>query len=203
MLACGTDAHPNDSDPPEVAMKPIFACTVLVLLCLATGAARADADCVAVPGIAGEVETFLSHSASAQAAGQGTLPIREVLFGVTDIDDEDAAELDAREAVQLTRRSADGGDYGNRGPQKITVDGMFAGRETLFRLPKRILGHYRLDATGATLTYDPDHAVDVGERIIGIPIFLSVHRMIVTREKLSFFFGGNDGDEPDRCYLVQ
>jgi hypothetical protein len=131
------------------------------------------------------------------------MPIREVLFGVTSIDAEDSTALDAREQVQLTRRTANGGDYGNRGPAKITVEGVFAGRETLFRLPKIIEGRYRLDETGATLTYDPAHAVDVGERIIGIPIFLSVHRMVVTRQKLSFFFGGNDGDTPDRCYLIQ
>ena len=165
--------------------------------------ALADADCVAVPGILGEVESFLTHSAAAQAAGTGTMPIREVLFGVTGIDAEDNGKLDAREVVELTRRTASGGDYSNAGPKKVTIEGIFAGRETLFRLPKRIVGNYRLDDTGATLTYDPAFAVDVGERIIGIPIFMSVHRMTVSRDKLAFYFAGNDGTDPDRCYLVQ
>jgi hypothetical protein len=167
------------------------------------GTALAESDCVAVPGILREVETFLAHSANAQAAGSGAMPIREVLFGVTDIDAEDNGELDAREQVQMTRRTASGGDYTNSGPKKVTIEGIFAGRETLFRLPKRIEGSYRLDSTGATLTYDPDFAVDVGERIIGIPLFMSVHRMTVSREKLAFYFAGNDGTDPDRCYLVQ
>ena len=181
-------------------MKLIYA---LLALTLAAGIARADDDCVPVPGIAGEIEKFLTDSAAAQVAGTGTMPVREVLFGVTEIDDEDAAQLDGRAPVELTRRTADGGDYVNRGPEKVTIEGMFAGRETLFRLPPLIEGRYRLDEKGATLTYDPDHAVDVGERIIGIPLFMSVHRMVITREKLAFYFGGNDGDEPDRCYLVQ
>ncbi|MBI2255378.1 MAG: hypothetical protein HYU58_12220 [Proteobacteria bacterium] len=165
--------------------------------------AVAETDCVPAPGIAGEVATFLTDSAAAQAAGTGTMPIREVLFGVTDIDDEDQGKLDTREKVQLTRRIATGGDYVNLGPKKITVEGIFAGRETLFRLPKRIEGSYRLDDKGALLTYDPAHAVEVGEHILGIPFFMTVHRMSVTPEKLAFYFAGNDGADPDRCYLVQ
>ena len=33
--------------------------------------------------------------------------------------------------------------------------------------------------------------------------FMTVHRMVVTREQLSFYFAGNDSADPDRCYLVQ
>lgn len=177
----------------------------LCVLLLSLGAlpAQAATDCVPAPGVLGEVETFLNDSAAAQAAGQGIMPVREVLFGVTGIDDEDQKKLDGREPVKLVRRTADGGDYSNAGPKKVTIEGVFAGRETIFRLPKRIEGHYRLDANGATLTYDPEFAVDVGERFIGIPLFMSVGRMVVTRQQLSFFFAGNDGDDPDRCYLVQ
>lgn len=165
--------------------------------------AQAATDCVPVPGIAGEIEAFLGYAATAQAAGQGTMPVRKVLFGVTGIDDEDAGQLDARGFVTLTRRTADGGDYSNRGPEKVTIEGIFAGRETLFRLPPEIAGRYRLDPDRVTLTYDPAHAVDVGERVIGIPFFVSVHRMVVTQQQIGFYFAGNDSDDPDRCYLVQ
>lgn len=178
-------------------------CLLVLPVLLAALPAQAATDCVPAPGILGEIETFLQDSATAQAAGTGTMPIREVLFGVTGIDSEDQQKLDAREPVKLARRTADGGDYSNVGPKKVTIDGVFAGRGTLFRLPKRIEGRYRLDATGATLTYDPAYAVDVGERNIGIPIFMSVYRMVVTRQQLSFYFTGNDSDDPDRCYLVQ
>ncbi|WP_374378283.1 hypothetical protein [Dongia sp.] len=165
-------------------------------------AAHADADCDAAPGVRPEIESFLTRATAAQTAGTGTMPIDAVLFGVTGIDAEDRGELDARAAVELTRRTASGGDYVNRGPARITVEGIFAARETLFRLPKLILGRYRLEGDGATLTYDPDHTVEVGERVLGIPIFMDVHRMSVTPQRLAFFFAGNDGDDPDRCYTV-
>jgi hypothetical protein len=165
--------------------------------------ALAATDCLPAPGVLGEIETFLQDSATAQAAGAGTMPIREVLFGVTGIDDEDQQKLDGREQVELARRTATGGDYSNKGPKKVTVEGIFAGRETIFRLPKRIEGRYRLDDKGATLTYDPAYAVEVGEHVLGIPFFMTVHRMVVTREQLSFYFAGNDSADPDRCYLVQ
>ena len=189
--------RPSDVLPGRLARL------LAVLALLLPWPALAATDCMPAPGILGEIETFLQDSATAQAAGAGTMPIREVLFGVTDIDAEDNGKLDTRAQVQLTRRTATGGDYSNSGPKKVTIEGIFAGRETLFRLPKRIEGRYRLDDKGATLTYDPAYAVDVGEHVLGIPFFMTVHRMVVTREQLSFYFAGNDGADPDRCYLVQ
>lgn len=175
---------------------------LVLLLVIHVPQVRAEEECMPVPGIAGEVEKFLSEAAVAHAANHGSMPLRDVLFGVTDLDADDASQLNAREPVNLTRRTADGGDYNNHGPKKLMIEGMFAGRETLFRLPKRIKGRYRLADKGVTLTYDPAHAVEVGEHIIGIPMFVSVHRMIVTRTQLSFYFSGNDSGEPDRCYLI-
>ena len=163
---------------------------------------RADTDCEAAPGVRPEIESFLTRATAAQVAGTGTMPIDAVLFGVTGIDAEDRGELDARAQVELTRRTATGGDYVNQGPARITVEGIFAARDTLFRLPKLVLGRYRLESGGATLTYDPAHTVEVGERVLGIPIFMAVHRMSVTPRRLAFFFAGNDSDDPDRCYTV-
>lgn len=176
---------------------------LMLTIAISINGARAATECMPVPDIAGEVEAFLGYAATAQAAGQGTMPVSKVLFGVSGIDDEDAGQLDARGSVTLTKRTADGGDYVNQGPEKVTIEGIFAGRETLFRLPTKIAGRYRLDADRVTLTYDPAHAVDVGERVIGIPFFVSVHRMVVTQQQISFYFAGNDGDDPDRCYLAQ
>jgi hypothetical protein len=179
----------------------IAAAALLAAIAL-PGPARAEEDCAAVPGIVGEVDSFLAQARAAQDAGSGTMPVDAVLFGVTEIDGEDRQELDSRERVELKRRTATGGEYSNRGPGRITVEGIFAERETLFRLPELILGRYRLEAGGATLTYDPEHTVEVGERVLGIPFFMEVGRMSVTREELAFFFAGNDGDEPDRCYRI-
>ena len=135
---------------------------------------------------------FLDQAVAAQAAGAGVMPITDVLFGVTEISPEDQQDLARRPPVELTRRTANGGDYVSRGPGRITVEGVFAERDTLFRLTEE----------GATLHYDPAHTVDVGESMLGINFFMSVNRTEISKDKLAFFFEDNDGDEPDRCYLV-
>ena len=164
--------------------------------------ARANGDCIAVTGIGASIDRFLGEVRAAQAAGQGGLPINDVLFGVTEISEADQRDLAKRAPVQLTRQDADGGDYANRGARRITVEGVFAGRDTLFRIPKLVLGRYALDERGVTLIYDPDHTVEVGERVLGIRFFKDMHHTVITQDKLSFFFDTNDGDEPDRCYDV-
>ncbi len=39
-----------------------------------------------MPGIGPQIAKFLHQVAAAQKAGQGTLPLRDVLFGITGID---------------------------------------------------------------------------------------------------------------------
>ncbi len=185
-------------------MKIRFLSLPVPLFLLLASPAVAESDCMGVNGIRPQIGSFLAQAEQAQAAGEGTMPIQAVLFGVTAIDAEDQGELDARPKVALVRRTANGGDYESRGPKRITVEGIFAERETLFRLPPLILGRYRLEEGGASLTYDPKHAVEVGERVLGIPFYMQVHRMEIKPDELAFYFAGNDdANEPDRCYKVQ
>ncbi len=175
---------------------------IALMVVLGAPPARAEDDCVAVLGIGPEIDRFLDQAVAAQAAGAGVMPITDVLFGVTEISPEDQQDLARRPPVELTRRTANGGDYVSRGPGRITVEGVFAERDTLFRLPELIVGRYRLTEEGATLHYDPAHTVDVGESMLGINFFMSVNHTEISKDKLAFFFEDNDGDEPDRCYLV-
>jgi len=179
---------------------PLFA-LVVALLVLAAAPVRAETDCVAVPGIKPEIAKFLSEVAAAQAAGQGTLPLMDVLFGVTGIDAHDQKALDRRDPVLVTRRDAGGGDYANQGPKTITVEGIFAGKETFFRIPKQVRGRYTLGADGGvTLAYDPEATVELGERHLGIRFFATIHHTVITRDGLAFFLDDNAGPDPDRCY---
>ena len=184
------------------------------LLAIALGlcpAARAATDCVDVPGIGPEIAKFLDEVKAAQAAGQGTLPLMDVLFGVTQISPDDLKALGRREAVKVTKRAESGGDYSNRGPKKITVAGIFAAQETFFRIPKLVAGTYvltpssgstpsdgRLD--GVTLNYDPAHTVELGESVMGMHFFKPIHHTVITRDGLAFFLDTNAGPDPDRCY---
>lgn len=165
-------------------------------------AARAGDDCIAVADIESSIEKFLDEVDSAQAAGQGALPFGDVLFGITEIDANDQQAIGERAPVQMTKRDPNGGDYESRGPKRITVEGVFAKRDTLFRIPKLVLGRYALSDQGVTLIYDPAHTIEVGERVLGIRFFKTVNHTVITRTKLSYFFDSNDGDDPDRCYQV-
>jgi hypothetical protein len=175
---------------------------VIVALSFSGRSVWAAEECVAVSNASASVDKFLDEVKAAHSAGQGTLPINDVLIGVTQISTQHQQDLDARERVQLTTRDANGGDYVNRGPQRITVEGVVADSDTLFRLPELIMGRYVLGPDSVTLLYDPKHTIEVGMSVLGIHFFKAMNRTIFTKKKLSFFFAGNDGDEPDRCYDV-
>ncbi|MDQ7250770.1 hypothetical protein [Dongia sedimenti] len=174
---------------------------VLASLPLFAAPARAATDCKDVPGIGPEIAKFLDEVAAAQAAGQGQLPLMDVLFGVTGIDAHDQKALDRRAPIEVTRRDAGGGDYANKGPKTITIEGIFAARETFFRIPPQVQGKYTIDAAGGvTLHYDPDYTVELGERHVGLRFFAPIHHTVITRDGLAFFLDQNAGPDPDRCY---
>jgi hypothetical protein len=160
------------------------------------------AGCIAVPGIQASIEKFLGEVSAVQAAGQGSLSVRDALFGISELSAADQAALDRREPVQVAKLSESSGSYSNRGPGRITVEGMFAARDTYFRIPKLVLGKYALSDAGVTLTYDPAHTVQVGESVLGMKFFKAMHRTVISRTRLLFYFDANDGTDPDRCYLV-
>lgn len=165
-------------------------------------AALAGDDCIAVGDIEPAIDKLLGEIDAVQAAGEGALPFGDVLFGITGIDAHDRQAIANREPVQVTKRGAATGDYESRGPKRITVEGVFAERDTIFRIPKLVTGRYALSEQGVTLIYDPAHTIEVGESILGVRFFKTVNHTVVTRTKLSYFFDANDGDVPDRCYEV-
>jgi hypothetical protein len=182
-----------------------FVLFVLIASAVASAPARAATECVDVPGIGPEIAHFLDEVKAAQAAGQGTLPLMDVLFGVTEINADDMQALGRRDTVQVVKHAEDGGAYTNRGPKKITVTGLFAAEETFFRIPKLVAGNYTLkidsgSLDGVTLNYDPAHTVELGARVMGLRFFKPIHHTVITRDGLAFFLDTNAGPDPDRCY---
>jgi hypothetical protein len=174
-----------------------------VLLPIAAVPAQAATECRPVRGIGPEIAKFLDEVAKAQAAGQGSLPLRDVLFGITDIKADGEKALDGRPTVELTPHGAGGGDFLNQGPQKVVIEGVFAEQETYFRMPPQVSGRYTVDADGSvTLHYDPKHTVDLGEPHIGMRFFKGTHHTVITRDGVAFFLDNNAGPDPDRCYLA-
>jgi hypothetical protein len=177
---------------------PLF--TLILILPIATPPAQATT-CRPVAGIGREIAKFLDEVAAAQAAGRGTLPLMDALFGVTDISADDQKALDRRKLVELTPRDATGGDYTNQGPEKVTIDGIFAEQVTYFRMPPLVKGRYTIGADGGvTLFYDPKHTVELGEPHIGMRFFKATHHTVITRDGVAFFLDKNTGPDPDRCY---
>ncbi len=177
----------------------------LSLAAAGTRVAHAATTCDDVPGIGPQIAKFLDELKAAQAAGQGTLPLMDVFFGVTQISADDLRDLAARAAVQIAKRDESGGDYVNRGPKKITVEGLFAGDPTFFRIPKVVAGRYSLTLhgdtlDGVTLNYDPAHSVELGAKVMGMRFFKPIHHSVITRDGVAFFLDTNAGPDPDRCY---
>jgi hypothetical protein len=190
-------------------MRPSFRPTLLALLLAALATtispAHAATECKDVPGIGPEIAKFLDEVKAMQAAGQGDLPLMHALFGITNIDAKDQQDIARREPIKVVKNAATGGNYSNRGPKKILVDGLFAGETTFFRIPKFFAGRYTLtvhgDALdGVTLNYDPAHSVELGAEVMGLRFFKPIHHTVITRDGLAFFLDTNAGPDPDRCY---
>jgi hypothetical protein len=180
---------------------PFFALILAILTLLSAVPAQAETTCKSVPGIRPEIARFIDELAAAQAAGQGTLPLTHVFFGFSYASPDDLKALEQRVTVELKRQDDAGGDYLNKGAE-ITVEGEFAADPTWVRMPLEVRGRYAFDAKGGgvTLTYDPAHMVQLGERHLGMFFFKAIHHTFITRDYVAFFLDDNAGPDPDRCY---
>jgi hypothetical protein len=172
----------------------------LATVSLATVPAQAETKCKDVPGIRSEIARFIDELAAAQKAGQGTLPLTDVFFGFSYNTPGDRKALDDRVTVNLKKQDVAGGDYTNEGA-RIEVEGEFAADPTWVRMPPLVRGRYAFDADGTvTLTYDPAHTVQLGERHLGMMFFKDIHHSVIRRDYVAFFLDDNTGSDPDRCY---
>src|SRR5262249_18368818 len=183
----------------------LLALLAVVAAMRAAAPAQAATECQDVPGIGPEIAKFFDEVTAAQQAGQGTLPLMDVMFGMTAISADDQQALARRQAVQVVKNAESGGDYSNRGPEKITVAGIFAASPTFLRLPKKVVGRYALThdggtLNGVTLNYDPAHTVELGIVVMGMRFFKPIHHTVITRDGIAFFLDTNAGPDPDRCY---
>ncbi|WP_395021950.1 hypothetical protein [Dongia sp.] len=179
---------------------PRLALILAILFPPAAGPAQAETTCKDVPGIKPEIARFLGEVSAAQAAGQGTLPLNHVFFGFTYATPDDLKALEQRVTVELKKQDAAGGDYLNKGAE-ITVEGEFAADPTWVRMPLEVRGRYAFDADGGlTLTYNPAHTVELGERHLGMFFFKTIRQSIVKPDYVAFYLDDNAGPDPDRCY---
>lgn len=163
----------------------------------------AHADCVEVKGIGPSIDRFIADVKMAHERGRGTMPETEALIGVTAVDVQDRKRIAARSPLELIRQGDRNGRFANDGPAAIAVAGDFAGGHFVFEIPKHVRGSYRVLPDGIEFDYDdPALAINMAERILILTFKREIRRIVVTSRQLQFFYVGNDGSQPDRCYAV-
>ncbi|HVJ42311.1 MAG TPA: hypothetical protein VM639_12480 [Dongiaceae bacterium] len=179
----------------------IAAGVVVADLGLAASPAEA-ATCKRLSGIAPSIDRFIDKVYALQLAGRGTLPVTDALFGFRHLDADGLRNLDQRQPIEITRQDEDDGVFINKGPKPLVVTGSFAQSETFFDIPELVKGSYVSTPDSLTLTYDPDHAVKVGQSFLGMKFSHTINHTVITRHSLAYFFDDNSSSEPDRCYVL-
>jgi hypothetical protein len=172
----------------------------LAVLTLPTAA---DPDCRSAGNIAPGLQKLIHEFQDAERTGAAALSVEDFLVGVTDIAAQDRADLDRRGAVKVAKTGPSEGSVANDGQKQLQFEGLFAGRQTFFRVPQHIQSRFHTAPDKLTLYYEPSHALQLGEALplIGIPVFLTVNHVVITPNRLFFFWGSNSSDQPDRCYI--
>lgn len=178
----------------------LVAGVIVADLGLATAAEAAT--CMRISGIAPSIDRFIDKVYALQLAGRGTLPVTDALFGFRQLDPDGLRKLDQRQPIEVTRQDQDDGVFINKGPKPVVITGSFAQAETFFAIPELVKGSYVSTPDSLTLTYDPDHAVQVGQSFLGMKFSHTINHTVITRHSLAYFFDDNNGGEPDRCYLL-
>jgi hypothetical protein len=173
------------------------------LLTLTAGAALADEGCKPVTGMTASIDKFIDEIQAFQtSAGQGNLPITDALFGFENIDPVDQQNLGARSPIKVMPQDSQEGVFVNQGPKQISITGNFANTTTFFDIPELVTGSYISTPDSLTLIYDPQHAVKVGETVLGMKFSKTINHTVITRTQLAYYFDANNGGEPDRCYTL-
>jgi len=167
------------------------------------GAQVAEAEsCKQIAGISAAVDRFIDKVHAVELAGRGTLPVTDALFGFQHIDAKSLNALDRRQPIEVTRQEESDGIFVNRGPEPMIITGQFGQKETFFAIPALIKGSYVSTPDSLVLTYDPEHAVEVGQSFLGMKFSHTINHTVITRHSLAYFFDANTSDEPDRCYVL-
>ncbi len=165
--------------------------------------AAADPDCVAAGPISPGLEKLVRDFQTADRAGRDALSVQDFLVGVTNIPASDEAALNRRGPVEAAKTGAGTGSIANNGRIQLEFQGIFARKQTFFKVPPNIKARYVTSADKVTLYYDSAGAIQVGEAVplIDVPFYRTINHVIVSGDKLLFFWGSNTGPEADRCYV--
>lgn len=167
-----------------------------------TTAAEAGDGCKRVTGMKPSIDKFIDEVYQMQQSGQGTLPVTDALFGFRQISADGLRDLDAREPIRVVPQHDRNGIFLNQGPKPVVINGNFAEASAFFDIPPLVTGSYVSTPDSLVLTYDPQHAVKVGQTFLGMKFSRTINHTVITRRRLSYFFDSNTDGKPDRCYQL-
>ena len=160
-------------------------------------------DCRAAGPIGGGLRKLIREFAAATPGQVKAAPVQDFLVGVSGISADAEHALLARGPSRISAKGAAEGDLASDGPQQLQFEGIFAGRQTFFRVPQTIRAQYHVSQGTLTIAYKAGNAIQLGEAVplVKIPVFRSINHVVVAPDRLLFFWGDNADGEPDRCYV--
>lgn len=166
--------------------------------------AHADPDCRPAGPISQGLQKLIKEFHASDKAGHGALSVQDFLVGVSDIPSKDENALDRRGPVKVAGSGIGSGSIDNDGQAPLEFAGIFAGKQTYFRVPEHIRARYVSAGDALMLYYEAGQALQVGEALplVNLPVYRTVNHVRVTGDKLLFFWGDNKGQDPDRCYVA-
>ena len=186
---------------------PIGVCCVLAIgaaALLFSVPAHADPECRPAGPISSGLQKLIKEFRTSDKAGRGALSVQDFLVGVSEIPSSDESALDRRGTVKVAGSGTGSGSIANDGLAPLEFAGIFAGRQTYFRVPEHIRARYVSSGDALMLYYEAGQAIQVGEALplLNVPVYRTINHVRVTGDKLLFFWGDNTSADPDRCYVA-
>ena len=166
--------------------------------------ALAMPECRPAGPISAGLRKLIREFADAKPGQPSTASVEDFLVGVSGIPSLSQSALVNRGPVRILPSGSGSGDLASDGPQPLQFEGVFAHRRTLFKVPQRIRAGYRTANGALTIAYKEGAAIALGEAVplVDIPVYRRINHVIVSPDRLLFFWDSNSGPEPDRCYVV-
>lgn len=172
-------------------------------LLLSGWTALAEPDCRPAGPISPGLAKLIGEFSRATPKHNAQAPVEDFLVGVSGISPPARAALARRHPTRILAARAGEGDLANDGAAPLQFDGIFAARQTLFKIPEHVRAHYRADQGKLTLAYAEGAAIELGENVplVQIPVYHRINHVVIMPEKLLFYWDDNSDGEADRCYV--
>ena len=122
-------------------------------------------------------------------AGQGEIPLVDILNLVPDVPSDIAGEIEKRGAVKFKSRKSSSLAFENKG-KKMEFDIPVGDKEYTLKIPEKVNGAENVSSDSFTMNFDPDNTIKVGKFFI----YFGLEKLEVCRDKIFVDFEGDMAD---------